>query len=407
MFRRVKRSLLCAVVAASVVGCATVPPSRTALPSAPSSLVAQPSVAVTPSSSAATTSPVAPTSAPTWTEVPRDSAMAFAQLEDIVWTGTQFVASGQNALLDSADGISWRLHRIANSDASPVALASGPRGVIAVAGTTPVWLSTDGSSWKTIRTAIVNERASPVGFEETVRAVVSTDSGWLAVGRQDPVCQIDCFLDPTVARVWTSTDATTWKPIHAANFDGAGMNAVTRLGSGFVAGGLAAGRAVIWTSSDGVTWDRVADDPMFHPSAAATESPWIHVTGVAANNGVVVAIGMEGPTGDDGGASVRAWWSDDGRTWSAATGDRFAGGQAFAVASTPSGFIATGPSGPDSCEGGIWESANGRAWTCSSGPRFAHFSAYAAAASPSALVAVGFDDVPDSNPGAVWIKSLR
>jgi hypothetical protein len=134
------------------------------------------------------------------------------------------------------------------------------------------------------------------------------------------------------------------------------------------------------------------------------------MNGVAADHGVIVGVGMDGPQGG-GDNSVRAWWSLDGRTWSEATGERFAGGQVFSVTSTPDGFLATGPSGPDSCLGGIWQSADGRAWTCvASDAAFTGFGPYAAAASPNVAIAVGLDaSGPETDrgfPGAVWVKRL-
>jgi hypothetical protein len=135
------------------------------------------------------------------------------------------------------------------------------------------------------------------------------------------------------------------------------------------------------------------------------------MTGVAVDNGVVVAMGMDGPQGGGEDISVRAWWSLDDRTWSEGTGETFPTGQVFSVTSTPAGFLGTGPSGADSCLGGIWESADGRTWSCvASDPSFAGFGPYAAAASASAVVAVGLDangpDSPQGFPGAVWRKLL-
>jgi hypothetical protein len=84
------------------------------------------------------------------------------------------------------------------------------------------------------------------------------------------------------------------------------------------------------------------------------------------------------------------------------------------VASTPGGFVATGPSGGESCLGGFWASANGHAWRCvASARRFAGFGPYAAASSGEVDVAVGTtsvgwdEDAGDGAPGAVWYRTYR
>ncbi len=106
---------------------------------------------------------------------------------------------------------------------------------------------------------------------------------------------------------------------------------------------------------------------------------------------------------------VHAWWSADGLTWSNAPVEDGVGGQVFSVATTPHGFLATGPSGEGSCLGGIWASTDGRAWRCdASDPAFEGFGPYAAAASDAVEVAVGLTsggDAPEGLPGAVWSRA--
>jgi hypothetical protein len=245
-----------------------------------------------------------------------------------------------------------------------------------------------------------------------VTSVLATDRGWLAVGRRDPGCMIDCGIEPIRAMAWTSTDGLHWKLVaDQTSFSKAGMTGVARLGSGFVAAGLAKGRAVIWTSADGSSWTRVPDGPMFHPRSTLGSGAYMQVSDVAVGHDVVVALGMDGggPGGDE--TSVRAWWSADGRTWAKATGERFLTGQVFSVVATPEGFLATGPSGADSCRGGIWGSADGRAWRCvAADPAFDGFGPYAAAANATVEVAVGLgpnpDDAPQGNPGAAWSRAV-
>jgi hypothetical protein len=291
-------------------------------------------------------------------------------------------------------------------------LAAGPDGIVAVGdldGRPASWFSTDGLTWT------VQADAFPMPDLGTDTAgvgdVVATDAGWLAVGSENRLCNAGCGLDPVRALVWTSNDGLHWVRVaDQASLGDAGMGSVIRGGPGFVAAGSTAGHAALWTSTQGLTWTRVDDDPMFHARPGTDPSFWAGVSGLAADDAVIVAVGMDGAPGG-GGNSVRAWWSTDGRRWAQATGERFLSGQVFDVTTTPEGFLTTGPSGEPSCLGGIWASSDGRSWQCvASDPTFAGFGPYAAAASTSVEVAVGLqalsDPPPAGLPGAVWRRPL-
>jgi len=396
-----------------MVGCSTSAPSVAPAPptlSPPASVTPPPSppASATPSSTPA--SPPTSATAHGWWTVPEQDAVQGVQFEHVIWTGTRFVATGvaldaAGVFLDSMDGLTWHRQPSSRSNAYPASVAAGPRGVVAV-GTigdrAASWSSPDGVTW----TARADAFRVPGGTDTVeITSVVATDDGWLAVGRRDPACNFNCGIAPVRALAWTSTDGLHWTRVpDQSSLSRAAMTGVARLGSGFVAVGLAANRAAVWTSTGGTSWARVPADPLFRPRPGSGPGSTAEMTGVAVGHGVAVAVGM-----DVGGEnrSVRAWWSTDGRTWAQATGDRFADGQAFGVASTPAGFLATGPSGEPSCRGGIWASTDGRAWRCvASDPPFEGFSPYAAAASSSLEVAVGLNsNAPDSGagaPGAVW-----
>jgi hypothetical protein len=315
--------------------------------------------------------------------------------------------------LDSADGLHWNRQATKPSDALANALATGPHGVVAImsgdSGITS-WFSPDGLSWTNRKDAFRASKrtggpSGPTSY--TVSDVLATEAGWLAVGHEDPDCNFDCGGTPVRAVVWKSNDGLTWTAVRdQPALRGGGMEAVARTNGGFVAVGRRIGRAAVWTSPDGSTWSKVADKPLFHHGKGSDPVYWITMNGVAADHGVVVATGMEGSYGE-GGSAVRAWWSTDGRTWHKAKGEKFASGQLFSMASTPAGFIATGPSGRPSCRGGIWLSSDGRAWSCAAADKqFEGFGPYAAAASTSIVVAVGLDgsgpDTEQGLPGAAW-----
>ena len=149
------------------------------------------------------------------------------------------------------------------------------------------------------------------------------------------------------------------------------MNDVVSGGPGFVAVGGAPDRpattqvaehAVVWTSKDGRTWSRLPDAPVYHAPAGTDQAFGDTMSSIASDGTHLVAVGTVATQGDVG--SALAWISTDGRTWRRGSAGDFLNGQLFTVATVPGGFLGTGPSGTDSCLGGIWLSTDGTAWTC-------------------------------------------
>ena len=269
---------------------------------------------------------------------------------------------------------------------------------------TAVWHSTDGIHWdyrlKVFPTAL--------GAEDivTVTDVVATPTGWLVVGRDDEACFVACVPNPLRAMVWRSTDGLSWTRVTGPSLPGGGINSVAAFDWGYIAGGDAGGRAAFWLSTDGLTWTRLADQTMFGASGQA-----VTVTGVAAIGTSIVAVGM---AHGDSGSEVVAWYSPDSEEWAKASVEGAREGQVFSVAATAGRFLATGPSGATSCLGGIWASTDGAAWTCeATDPAFKGFGPYAAAASSDVEIAVGLTEVgwDESSgigmPGAVWWRPIR
>lgn len=419
---RVAASAL-AVAVCLIVGCAAPPPNPVS-PTGPSvdgaSSSAPPTSAVATSATPTATPSPAPKPTPgPWRSAPDSAVIAGVQLLHVVWTGQRFVATGSAlgggaAIVDSTDGEVWHRQQLDGTDARQDVLAAGPRGVVAiglVGARLASWSSPDGLRWT------VHESAFPAtvdGNEVSVTAVVATDRGWLAVGRTDPFCNHACGLDPVRAMVWISTDGLRWSRVaDQASFATSGMIDVTRGGPGFVAVGLAGDHAAIWTSADGVVWTRVHDSPLFHRLPSQDPSAYAQMTGVAAGDGIVAAIGLEGPGGAHG-PSGRAWRSVDGLTWTAARTEDFAAAGETSVypvdvIATPEGFLAIAQAN-GACGIQVWTSVDGSSWRCSTADvHLAAMASYSAATSESIDVIVGLsivDSPPDTGPpGAVWLRS--
>jgi hypothetical protein len=326
----------------------------------------------------------------------------------------------QAVFLDSTDGTAW--HRQTEpGKGGPSDLAASPGRVVGVGvidGRLASWTSPDGLTWQAHPKAFPRA-PNGSGFDEDwvqVTDVVAADEGWLAVGRRDPACQVDCGLDPKRAYVWTSRDGASWTRVPDQKaFNAGGMDAVARGATGFVAAGVAGGRAAFWTSADGLKWSRVPDDALFH----APKDMGLTAIDVAADGGLLVAIGT---FSSQDAARVRAWWSADGRTWTKASVEQPTDAVANGVTATPDGFLAPGwsvgcpggsPVDPSSSHGAIWASNDGQTWRCDFpdvGPP--GFIPSAAAASDSVEVAVGSTDPSDedeeSSPprqGAIWYRT--
>ena len=392
-------------------------PGPTAVESSTAPLTAAPSQPPSPSPSAVSTPA---TTASGWQQVPAQPALTAAQTTLVVWTGQRFLAAGtlddgSTGILDSSDGQAWHSQPGFGPGSRVQGFAVGPAGILAVGAQDSdarSWFSADGLTWKAAPETAALRPAKNDSLE--MEGAVPTPGGWLAVGQEQLSCQFDCGSWAAVrADVWTSKDGLTWvrEPASSA-LANAGMTGVVKAGPGYVAAGGAPDKATgtegpvhaaIWTSADGSTWTRVKDGPVFHAPPGTDQTFGVAISGIAASGGRLVAVGSVASQGDVG--SALAWWSDDGRAWQRATGERFLYGQLWHVASVPGGFIGAGPSGPDSCLGGIWSSADGKAWSCvAADPPFDNTVATDAAASPTLELVVGYD--PSGGASILWTRPV-
>jgi len=250
----------------------------------------------------------------TWSRVPHDEAVfggdANEAMGGVTVGGPGFVAVGSGevgaAVWTSSDGITWT--RVPHDDAvfgnsGMSAVTAGGPGLVAV-GDDHVWTSPDGITWT---------RVADVGEEFNAGAVITGGPGLVMVGTTFSADSEgeEGSLD---AIVWTSQDGITWSrvPYDEAIFGDAEMWGVTAGDSGLVAvgrGGFSGDDldAVVWTSPDGITWSRVANDEAIFGGEGEQA-----MSSVTADGRGLVAVGWDEASGDN----AAVWTSPNGITWS-------------------------------------------------------------------------------------------
>jgi hypothetical protein len=310
-----------------------------------------------------------------------------------VWTAASWT---------SADASRWALHPI---DPDPfsfaVAVATAADGTLAAvgrSGSLPLaWTSSDGATWQQHAVLTLGRG----GIAERITTIVAGASGFVAGGSVGPE------LFDRRARFWTSSDGATWQPVadDPAAFANSEVRSITRLNDGFAAVGVVGTAqlttaAVAWVSPDGSHWSRI-DDPSFAGAVA--------VSVAAAPSGGLVAVGS-----DVARREAIAWTSTDGRHWTRAPSQaslRYPGGYMWMTDVTPVGddVLAVGIfQGLQRGTATSWISSHGVTWrqarTASSqeGSEW-----YATTAGGPGAIVIGAYGAPDSYVPEVWLTPLR
>jgi len=186
--------------------------------------------------------------------------------------------------------------------------------------------------------------------DQRITAVVAGGPGLVAVG-----------WDDDAAAVWTSPDGLRWDRVNdAGSFEGPGsfgMRAVTQGGPGLVGVGFAGigteSDAAVWVSTDGRSWDRVESEVLGGEFAQ-------EMNAIAVDNGTLVAGGWDG-------GFWAMWTSPDGLIWERDDPEVFSEDYLLVNDVLPSGpgFIAVGEAGAGYGEtsAAVWTSEDGSAWS--------------------------------------------
>ena len=224
------------------------------------------------------------------------------------------------------------------------------------------------------------------------RDVVGFDGGLVAVGAVNGGCCDGGFDPVTRALAWRSTDGIAWTLAPEADALHLGrMHGVATDGTSLVAIGTLDRRRVghpeendpegaIWTSDDGMVWQRTPDAPPFGV-LAGSEAGFASLT--------------------TAGPNPEAWWSETGADWEqVATADAMGPGVAIRLVHGPGGFIAVGEMATGAA---VWTSVDGRSWErAPDQAAFAGGRMLDVAERAGRFVAVG--EAVDSDSARIWLS---
>ena len=290
-----------------------------------------------------------------WTRVPPDEHPPIGA----DGAGLALVGSDRGFLLSngdvwaSADGIDWQIlaRRTDNPDlrhGEMLRIAAGGPGYVAVGNGNSAWYSTDGSTW-----TLAQVPAPPTQFFESqgfaapevaMDGVAVADDTLVAWGTASRHTEDLGLTSPVI---WTSQDGRSWSNALDAS-DGDGPNAMAAGPGGLAAVFDDTGHLVVRVSTDGSTWEQVADMGAARSEDADGMPLDLEVSGIAASDAGFVAAGGFGPRclmagvpcGPD---EAFIWTSADGRLWSRLpTGEQFAHAGASDIVSWGDRFVVGG-----------------------------------------------------------------
>jgi hypothetical protein len=198
------------------------------------------------------------------------------------------------------------------------------------------WRSDDGLTWR------LDDDAG-VFAGGRILDVAAAGGTLVAVGTHG-----DQTYGPAAAWRWTSSDG--WQLARLEPDDGGAMTSVAAFHGRFIAVGTndEDRGARVWTSRDGLSWAVVSDQPAFD-----NHSLPLRMHSIVSYAGGLAAAGLRF---DAGNGSAVVWSSSDGRTWNSAWETSFSGGEIDGLAVSGDSIVAVGRTGyPDWNTATIWE----------------------------------------------------
>jgi hypothetical protein len=250
-------------------------------------------------------------------------------------------------------GVFQTLTRAASSGDTVVAVGSQAGGDLTRA---QFFVSTDaGNTWHVapVRAAAGGDPAPG----HPAQLVAAGPGGWLAVGPH---------------AIWSSKDGRSWTLARTGGItpadSGDQVQLLIRTATGYLAAGqnTAEGAGVIWTSRDGLHWQReTAAQPLL--PIRRGRGTIVTITGAAAHGSDILLAGQVDPWYESAGPHSNVTWlsTDNGRTWRsvAVPAGNGASTGLIGVAAAGSGFVAVRPTDAAQRQGGVvYASANGSSW---------------------------------------------
>ena len=375
-----------------------------------------------PSTTAITTPQLVPDAGVEWARVPDPTGeFTNAMIVSIVAASGRLVAVGNVpegiGVWTSVDAITWS--RVPHDEAifgsgddhvvNVSAAAAGEPGIVVLGDSwkediqTPLaWFSPDGSAWTRVPLADATTDATVT----EMTAVSVGGPGFVAVGW---ACDTGPGCDPwePYPMVWTSADGHDWAPIDDTAESFAPQTVLTEIVGydgtlwAFGFGGGDGQDVRVWASTDGLAWERVADD-------SALGGPGNQgLSAAAAGAGGVVAAGFSWT--EENGTVPVSWYSADGSSWTRVELDFVLppGTQVWDMTAAGTGFVTVGDRGDSAFEQGdtlgfVLRSDDGVTWEMVDDPAFADAQLMAVSVGGPGLVAGG--RAPADGTAPIWVS---
>jgi hypothetical protein len=273
-----------------------------------------------------------------WHRVPDDGVFANSSILAVVAGGPGLVAGG--IVFDSD------LYLDAYLD------AAGPPPASAA-----IWVSEDGAVWQRIDDSMLFA-GKDNRFDSVVRDIAAGPLGFVAVGSHGFDAAV--WISPD-GLSWTRVVDDDLGS--GGSSDGLqSIGGVTAGGPGWVAVGDGDFDALVWVSSDGLEWTLITDEDLLGGDMVHADLYDVTLSGPR-----LVAVGSIGLTEGTGDTAQQAaiWTSEDGLDWQRLPNDSFAGDRVFeSITGDPTSDRLITFGTPK----GIWHSSDGREWIMTERP---------------------------------------
>jgi Protein kinase domain len=311
----------------------------------------------------------------------------------------------QQFFVSTDGGASWRLASLHGPGGGPPPLghlasrlADGPGGWVAV-GPQAIWTSPDGLNW----TLAATHGVTPILPGDQLLVLTNTAQGFLAAG------EAATSGGEAEGVIWTSRDGVTWQRKTAAQLGltalggtAQGIVYATSRGNDTVISGGITGTAAsgVWLSTDGgSTWSAV--------TVPADHGAGISISGLGFDGSGLITV-RPGQTGS-GGADGVAYFSPNGQVWQyAGTIDAAGGWSPNVVKGSINGFVVTGTTAAGQIvaytstgTGGTWQP------TGSLGPAAAENVESATVGGGGAVIAVGHASPSKISQQPVFLEASK